>query len=313
MANFANAEVTSSQPQTKQQIFDNLEDVKQKVKVLANWLRQHKGSCIVHVGAGLSTSAGIPDFRGKKGVWTKLQNVTQKQRSSLENQIDFKKEDTKDDVVDVKPFDETGPTVSHLILKLLCDLNYVKHIVSQNVDGLFLKANLDRKYISELHGNFYLDECTKCRSRYIRKSASTTMRLQKSDIRCPRDDKEKPCSGHLRDTILDWESPIPFNELRCAEKESKRNKLHICIGTSLQLKPSKDLVCDPTIRKTYKLVVINLQPIQLNNKANLVINYYADDVMRLLADELDLGEPKYEPAEDPTKNSETIGKMWKKC
>lgn len=79
------------------------------------------------------------------------------------------------------------------------------------------------------------------------------------------------------------------------------------------MKPSKDLVCDPTIRKTYKLVVINLQPIQLNNKANLVINYYADDVMRLLADELDLGEPKYEPAEDPTKNSETIGKMWKKC
>lgn len=209
----------------------------------------------------------------------------------------------------MKPFEEATPTLSHLVLKALCELGYVRHIVSQNVDGLFLKSNLKRTFISELHGNFYLDECTKCRSRFIRSSPSPTMRLQRSAVVCPR--IGQPCKGHLRDTILDWESPIPFNELRVAQKESKRNKLHICIGTSLQLSPSKDLVTRQNSKST-KLVVINLQPTRIDAKANLVINYYADDVMRELANELNIDIPEYNVNEDPTKNEEIVGKSWKK-
>lgn len=280
---------------------------------------------MVHVGAGLSTSAGIPDFRGKSGVWTRLQNVNSRiDKSATPSMTSIKvevKQDSKEDNEDDRPhdkkalvpFDECQPTISHLILAELCDLNYIRHIISQNVDGLFLKANLKREFISELHGNFYLDECTKCRSRFIRPTASKSMRLQRSNNRCPREIRSKPCSGYLRDTILDWESPVPFNELRTAEREAKRNKLHICIGTTLQLKPSKELVCNPKLRPSYKLVVINLQPIQLDSRANLVIHYYADDVMKLLAEELDLqSQPAYKPAEDPTKNPQTIGKMWTK-
>lgn len=292
-----------------------------KVKLLAQWLTQYEGSCVVHVGAGLSTAAGIPDFRGKSGVWTRMLRGDTEQANS--NQVGSStsvkhERDTKvavvagdDETKTVKPFDQTQPTLGHMVLRQLCRSGYIRHIISQNVDGLFLKANFERRFVSELHGDFYLDECTKCKSRFIRGTASETMRLTRSLVKCPRNQQDVTCAGHLRDTILDWESPIPYNELRTATREAKRGKLHICIGTSLQLRPSKDLVCKPGL-KSNKLVIINLQPTQFNSKADLIINYYADDVMRLLADELDLEVPEYDPSEDPTKTTDTIGSQWKK-
>lgn len=55
--------------------------------------------------------------------------------------------------------------------------------------------------------------------------------------------------------------------------------------------------------RKYKLVVINLQPTKLDQEADLVIHRFADDVMSLLADELAITVPAYDPSEDPTKVS----------
>lgn len=303
--------------------------MKEKVILLAKWLRSsYKGSCVLHVGAGLSTAAGIRDFRGKKGVWTELRNKSKKDYGSSSSppsrtkeeapqKNDQDKADTVGQIKDdqevdiVKPFDDTVPTYSHMALKQLCAEGFVKHIISQNVDGLFLKSNLSRSFISELHGNFYLDECTKCRSRFIRSNASQTMRLEKSSIRCLRG--IEACKGYLRDTILDWESPIPYNELRVATRESKSCRLHICIGSSLQLRPSKDLVCGSKQKhKDDKLVIINLQPTKFDSKADLIINYYADFVMKELMSCLNIDVPNYNPTEDPTKKINLVGTSWKK-
>lgn len=332
-------------------------------------LRKHRGNCLVHVGAGLSTSAGIRDFRGKNGVWTEL---LKKSTVELENDtgcVDDKQVETtgtnsgaslklkpdpqsdasqqtsqqkqqqneqrpQEGKASAKPFDETEPTTGHMVLRALCEEGYVRHIVSQNVDGLFLKSNLSRRYLSELHGDFYLDECTRCRFRFIRSTASKTMRLHKSNQKCPRsnihgDDKqtspilETPvalasntrasvggCKGYLRDTILDWESAIPFNELRVATRESKRCHLHICIGTSLQLSPSKDLVCKPD--KLRKLVVVNLQQTKFDSQATVKISYYSDYVLSELADKLAIQTPAYDIGLDPTKDPERVGRPWLK-
>ena len=71
-----------------------------------------------------SLCSGIPDFRGPKGVWT-LEGKGQKVESSTQ-------------------FGDTQPTLTHYALVVLVQTGYVKHVISQNVDGLHLKSGLAR-------------------------------------------------------------------------------------------------------------------------------------------------------------------------
>lgn len=48
------------------QIFDSEDVVKEKSRQLADMIKSSK-HVVAHTGAGISTAAGIPDFRGPKG------------------------------------------------------------------------------------------------------------------------------------------------------------------------------------------------------------------------------------------------------
>lgn len=48
--------------------FDDENTVEQNAKQLAQWLRESKHA-VIYTGAGVSTSAGIPDFRGPNGKY----------------------------------------------------------------------------------------------------------------------------------------------------------------------------------------------------------------------------------------------------
>nr|CAB3495004.1 unnamed protein product [Digitaria exilis] len=51
------------------EIFDTPELIQNKIEELADMVQKSK-HLVVFTGAGISTSSGIPDFRGPKGVWT---------------------------------------------------------------------------------------------------------------------------------------------------------------------------------------------------------------------------------------------------
>ena len=50
------------------EIRDTIEDLDRKCLQLAKMI-ESSNHCIIYTGAGISTSANIPDYRGSGGVW----------------------------------------------------------------------------------------------------------------------------------------------------------------------------------------------------------------------------------------------------
>ena len=56
------------------EVYDDEHDFPTKIHRLAELITNSK-HCIVYTGAGISTAANIPDYRGKNGVWTSLVRI----------------------------------------------------------------------------------------------------------------------------------------------------------------------------------------------------------------------------------------------
>ncbi|XP_056429938.1 NAD-dependent protein deacylase sirtuin-6 [Hyla sarda] len=255
------------------EIFDSPEDLNKKVKELADMVR--KASYIVfHTGAGISTSCGIPDFRGPNGVWTM-------EEKGLNPKFDT-------------TFETARPSATHMALLQLQRVGILKFLISQNVDGLHVRSGFPRDHLAELHGNMFVEECTKCGKQYVRDYVVGSMGLKPTGRFCdvPKVRGLRACRGKLIDTILDWEDSLPDKDLNLADEACRKADLSITLGTSLQIKPSGNLPL-LTKRKGGKLVIVNLQSTKHDRYADLRIHGYVDEVMTRLMQNLDLEIPMW--------------------
>uniref|UniRef100_A0A3B5KKC7 NAD-dependent protein deacylase sirtuin-6 n=1 Tax=Takifugu rubripes TaxID=31033 RepID=A0A3B5KKC7_TAKRU len=254
--------------------FDSAEEVKAKVEILAQLIKDSR-HLVVHSGAGISTSSGIPDFRGPKGVWT------------LEEKGESPQFETT--------FEAARPSLTHMALLGLQRAGYLKYLISQNVDGLHVRSGFPRDMLSELHGNMFVEECEKCGRQYVRDKVIGVMGLKPTGRLCDvvRSRGLRACRGKLISTILDWEDALPDRDLNKAEEASRQADLALTLGTSMQIKPSGDLPLI-TKRKGGKLAIVNLQPTKHDKHSYLRIHGYVDDIMKHLMELLGLDIPKWE-------------------
>ncbi|XP_005407296.2 PREDICTED: NAD-dependent protein deacetylase sirtuin-7 isoform X5 [Chinchilla lanigera] len=266
----------------QEEVCDDPEELRRKVRELASAIRNAK-YLVVYTGAGISTAASIPDYRGPNGVWTLLQ----KGRS----------------VSSAADLSEAEPTLTHMSIMHLHEQKLVQHVVSQNCDGLHLRSGLPRTAISELHGNMYIEVCTSCipNREYVRVfdvTERTALHRHQTGRTCHK------CGSQLRDTIVHFGERgtlgQPLNWEAATEAASKADTI-LCLGSSLKvLKKYPCLWCmtKPPSRRP-KLYIVNLQWTPKDDWAALKLHGKCDDVMQLLMDELGLEIPLYNRWQDP--------------
>ncbi|TVY91389.1 NAD-dependent protein deacetylase [Lachnellula willkommii] len=125
-----------------------LDAIDRKAQTLATQIKK-SAHFIAFTGAGVSTSAGIPDFRGPDGAWTLRAQGRQRTGKAVSTL-------------------QAIPTPTHMALVELQNQGLLKYLVSQNCDGLHRKSGMLPANISELHGNSNIESCKDCGKEYLR-------------------------------------------------------------------------------------------------------------------------------------------------
>merc|ERR1719221_1164150 len=217
-----------------------------KVERLANLVRASR-HFVVFTGAGISTSAGIPDFRGPSGKWTReAQGLKPIAGVSAVNAF---------------------PTLAHMSIVELHKRGTLKYVISQNCDGLHRRSGLPADAISELHGNCNMEICEDCDERYFR------------DFKCDRMGKRFDhftgrfchCGGRLLNSTIDFGQCLDPAPLELAEEHSSKADLHLALGSSLTVSPACDCPASTARKLGGHLVICNLQKTPLTDMADFQI------------------------------------------
>lgn len=165
----------------------------------------------------------------------------------------------------------------------------LKHVISQNTDGLHRKSGIDKENMTEVHGNRNLEYCIKCGKDYMRDF--NTRKAGSKDHLTGRKCDNPACRGDLKDTIINFGQNLRDEDLATGFGHGYKADLMLCLGSSLRVTPACNMA-EATWKKGGKLVIVNLQTTPLSPMA-LHIHAKIDDVMVLLMKKLSIEIPKF--------------------
>jgi NAD-dependent deacetylase sirtuin 2 len=212
--------------------------------LLQHWREAQLGqNVVVMVGAGVSVSAGFPDFRDKEsGVYAKIQ----KQHGMARPESVFMHEEYEanpgplclwlQEFLEVR--EKAVPTTTHHFLHLLHEKGCLLRCYTQNIDGLELAAGLPRERVVMAHGNMLQPSCVACGARFPLQEFEKEVRAGNIP-KCQKVVGRNICGKPVRPDITFFSEPtnIPPD----FQQDFDKCDLLIILGTSLNVNPFANL------------------------------------------------------------------------
>ncbi|KAI5922269.1 DHS-like NAD/FAD-binding domain-containing protein [Camillea tinctor] len=223
---------------------------------------------VVMTGAGISTAAGIPDFRSPKtGLYHNLARLNLPHPEAVFD-IDFFREDPRPFYVLAKELypGNFQPTVSHAFIALLARKGLLRMLFTQNIDCLERAAGVPPELIIEAHGSFATQRCIECKTPFP--DDAMRAHVERGDPpSCPREG----CDGLVKPDIVFFGERLPdaFYE---GSSIAAQADLVLVMGTSLTVHPFAGLP---------RLAPEPVPRVLLNRECVGDLGTRADDVLRL--------------------------------
>jgi NAD-dependent deacetylase len=235
---------------------------KATIEAARNWIDAAK-RVVVLTGAGISTDSGIPDFRGPQGVWTrnpvaeKLSDIRyyvadpEVRKASWQSRLDH-------------PAFTAQPNAGHLALVALERRGKLHALITQNIDGLHLRAGNSPERVLEVHGNLHQSICLSCGRKGPMQETLARVRAGEADPPC------LDCGGILKsDTISFGQALVPEVIERAITAASEADVL-LAVGSTLQVYPVAGAV--PIAKRIgARVVIMNAQPTQFDEIADALL------------------------------------------
>ena len=227
------------------------------------------GAIVPFTGAGISTECGIPDFRSPGGLWSKNQPI---EFGDFLASSEMRDEAWRRRFVMEENFVKARPGRGHLALGSLYRAGKVPGLVTQNIDNLHQASGIASKDVVELHGNTTYAVCLECDRRY--ELAWVREKFEAAGRHAPDCD----CGGFIKTATVSFGQSMPAEAMARAEQLSKNCDLFLAIGSSLVVWPAAGF---PLMAKRNgaALVIINREPTEFDELADLVVNHDIGDVL----------------------------------
>jgi NAD-dependent SIR2 family protein deacetylase len=219
-------------------------------------------------GAGVSTDSGIPDYRGE-GAPVRTPMTFQQFLDSA----NYRKRYWAGSHLGWKRFDSAEPNLGHRSIAELERRGILDGVITQNVDGLHLRAGSVR--VVDLHGSMDRVRCLTCGQHYARASIADRIAADNPWLESPDAVELSPdgdveihdveafvipdcsvCGGILKPDVVFFGELVPREKFDEARALVKRAEALVIAGSSLVVNSGIRLL-DQATRRRMPVVIIN--------------------------------------------------------